>query len=156
MMEYIPIRQRLETYRKTTNVRESSIYVYPLEEIIAEKIRTILQFSKMIFERGWGRSRVRDYYGLWRIFSQYKDLLNHKLIPTLVIDKCRAKDLEFEGVSALFTPKLISIIFQDWDRWLGMTVPALPSKDLVINALKQQLDYVFMNRNSTEDQNERP
>jgi len=134
---------------------DTLINVYPLEEIIAEKIRAILQFSKKIFERGWGRSRVRDYYDLWRILSHYKDLLNHKLIPTLVIDKCRAKDIEFEGVSALFSPKLISIISQDWDRWLGMTVPELPSKDLVINALKEKLDDVFMNRNSTEDQNER-
>ena len=68
-----------------------------------------------------------------------------------MIDKCRAKDIEFEGINALFSPKLISIISQDWDRWLGMTVPELPNKDLVINALKEKLDDVFMNRSSTED-----
>jgi len=37
---------------------EGNIYVYPLEEILAEKIRALLQFSKKLHERGWGRSRV--------------------------------------------------------------------------------------------------
>jgi len=37
---------------------EGTIFVYRLEEIIAEKIRAILQFSKKLHERGWGRSRA--------------------------------------------------------------------------------------------------
>ena len=134
---------------------ESSLYVYPLEEIIAEKIRAILQFSKKVFERGWGRSRVRDYYDLWRILSEYGDAIDPTLVPSLVFEKCRVKDIMFEGVNELFTPKLMSIISQDWDRWLGMTVPELPNKDMVINALKEKLDDVFMNRNTTEDQSDR-
>jgi predicted nucleotidyltransferase component of viral defense system len=40
---------------------EGAVNVYPLEEIIAEKIRAILQFAKKVHERGWARSRVRDY-----------------------------------------------------------------------------------------------
>ena len=46
---------------------EGSLFVYPLVEIMAEKIRAIVQFAVKIHERGWGRSRVRDYYDLWNL-----------------------------------------------------------------------------------------
>ena len=45
--------------------------VYDINEIVVEKMRALLQFAKKLHERGWGRSRVRDYYDLWRIFGTY-------------------------------------------------------------------------------------
>jgi predicted nucleotidyltransferase component of viral defense system len=63
---------------------EGSIYVYPLEEIVAEKIRALLQFAKKLHERGWGRSRVRDYYDLWKIMHSYSNELKLDILPTLV------------------------------------------------------------------------
>lgn len=54
----------LHEYNEELN---GTVLVYRVEEIIAEKIRAILQFAKKLHERGWGRSRVRDYYDLWRI-----------------------------------------------------------------------------------------
>lgn len=128
----------------------TSINVYPLEEIVAEKIRAILQFYKKVFERGWGRSRVRDYYDLWRILSQYSDTLDKSIIPVLVREKCAAKNIVFEGVEELFAPKLMSIITQDWKRWLHMTVPVLPEKDLVITELHKQLNNIFLNSQQCE------
>jgi len=50
---------------------EGTIFAYQLEEIIAEKVRAILQFVKKLHERGWARSRIRDYYDLWRILGEY-------------------------------------------------------------------------------------
>ena len=41
---------------------DARILVYSLEEIIAEKLRAILQHAQRLKERGWGRSRARDYY----------------------------------------------------------------------------------------------
>ncbi|MFV1976702.1 MAG: nucleotidyl transferase AbiEii/AbiGii toxin family protein [Candidatus Scalindua sp.] len=37
------------------------VYVYSLEEIVAEKMRAILQHLKKLEDRGWSRSRARDY-----------------------------------------------------------------------------------------------
>jgi len=45
---------------------ETSIPGYALEEIVAEKLRALLQSRQKLAERGWGASRVcRDYYALW-------------------------------------------------------------------------------------------
>jgi len=67
------------------------LFVYRVEEIIAEKIRAILQFAKKLHKRGWGRSRVRDYYDLWRIFSAYRDQIDHTILPELITQKCLRK-----------------------------------------------------------------
>ena len=65
--------------------------MYKLEEIIAEKIRAILQFAAKLHERGWGRSRARDYYDLWRIFKEYRDYINLDIIPSMVLQKVHGK-----------------------------------------------------------------
>ena len=45
---------------------EAHIPVYSLAEIIAEKLRALLQSKARLHEKGWGASRVcRDYYDLW-------------------------------------------------------------------------------------------
>ncbi|PYV80988.1 MAG: hypothetical protein DMG05_30700, partial [Acidobacteria bacterium] len=51
-------------------------YVYALEEIVAEKLRAILQHFEKLEVRGWSRSRARDYYDLWRILATYQDQMN--------------------------------------------------------------------------------
>ena len=51
---------------------DAHIQVYALEEIVAEKLRAILQHREKLKERGWGRSRARDYYDLWRVFGLTK------------------------------------------------------------------------------------
>jgi len=48
-----------------------SMAVYALSEIIAEKLRALLQSRARLQERGWGVSRVcRDYYDLWHLLQQ--------------------------------------------------------------------------------------
>lgn len=84
----------------------SSILVYKVEEIIAEKIRAILQFAKKLHERGWGRSRVRDYYDLWRIFGEYGQLIDTDSLPMLVKKKCESKNVTLHSVDVLFQDRL--------------------------------------------------
>ena len=43
---------------------EAEVQVYSLEEVVAEKLRAILQQADMFEKRGWSRSRARDYYDL--------------------------------------------------------------------------------------------
>jgi len=52
---------------------DAAVLVYALEEIVAEKLRAILQHVAKLDERGWSRSRARDYYDLWRILGEYGD-----------------------------------------------------------------------------------
>ncbi len=122
---------------------EGFMLVYPLEEIVAEKIRALLQFAKKLHERGWGRSRVRDYYDIWRIMGSYSDTLRIDIIPTLVKQKCAHKGVSFGGIEDIFQEKLMLNLDKEWEPWLLDIVPNLPKKDLVINDLKKILGRVF-------------
>lgn len=83
-------------------VLTAQIKTYALEEIISEKIRAILQFAQKLHERGWARSRARDYYDLWSILTKYKGHLDRFKIPEMVQLKCRSKGIAFKGPSSLF------------------------------------------------------
>ena len=52
-------RQVIHNYGEPFNAQ---VKVYSLEEIVAEKLRALLQQAEMIEKRGWSRSRARDYY----------------------------------------------------------------------------------------------
>ena len=47
------------------------ILCYAIEEILAEKLRTLRQTDVMLASRGWHRPRVRDYYDLWKVLSTF-------------------------------------------------------------------------------------
>ncbi len=42
-----------------------------MKEVVAKKVRALLQFSKKLHERGWSRSCVRDYYDIWSFLTEY-------------------------------------------------------------------------------------
>ncbi len=121
---------------------EGTIFTYQLEEIIAEKVRAILQFAKKLHERTWARSRVRDYYDLWRIFHEYGEQIDKAALPALVKQKCANKSIKFDSVEQLFQSVLTEHLVE-WNRWLSSVVPNLPEKDTVISELKVQLGEIF-------------
>lgn len=129
----------LHEYNEQLN---GSVLVYRVEEIIAEKIRAILQFAKKLHERGWGRSRVRDYYDLWRILQEYGDTIDKILLPELVKKKCESKNVSFHCVDDLFQDRLMEYL-REWEQWLSPIVPNVPERDKVIQELKLQLQAIF-------------
>jgi hypothetical protein len=46
---------------------------YRLEEIIAEKMRSLLQTHKKLVARGCNRPHARDYYDLWRLLTGFNN-----------------------------------------------------------------------------------
>ena len=122
---------------------DAVIMTYCVEEIIAEKIRAILQYAKKLHERGWGRSRVRDYYDLWRIFGKYGNSIDKKIIPNLVRQKCELKKVTLASVDDLFQERLMHIINTEWEKWLSPLVPLIPESNIVVSELKVYLKDVF-------------
>jgi predicted nucleotidyltransferase component of viral defense system len=114
----------------------AQIQAYTLEEIIAEKIAALISFSKKLHERGWGRSRARDYYDLWRIFSSYQEQIQTSLILDLVAKKCARKNLIFHRPEDIFAQNLMEDLDVAWDEWVKPLVVNLPKKELVIRELK--------------------
>ena len=118
---------------------DNSIPTYPLEEIVAEKLRAILQQTKKLHERGWGRSRVRDYYDIWRIVKQYRTSLKFDLIPSILDKKCETKGVNYEGMESFFDVAMMQEVKISWKRWLEPLVLELPKSETVLIDLRHEL-----------------
>jgi predicted nucleotidyltransferase component of viral defense system len=118
---------------------EAEVRVYALEEIVAEKLRATLQHVEKLEERGWSRSRARDYYDLWRVLGAYKDQMDLSDFPAFLGKKCAVRNVTFVGPEDFFQDAMLAYIERTWDQWLGTLVPALPTFKTVIGELRPQI-----------------
>ena len=122
---------------------DASVKVSALEEIIAEKLRAILQHIERLKRRGWGRSRARDYYDLWRILKAYRDDLDLSGFPAFLGRKCAVRGVGFSGPDDFFQDPMISHVERTWAQWLGPLVPDLPAFDTVVGELRPQIESIL-------------
>ena len=118
---------------------EAEVQVYALEEIVAEKLRAILQHVDKLAERGWARSRARDYYDLWRVLGTYQDGMDRSDFSAFLREKCSVRDVNFTGPEDFFQEPMLRYVEKTWDQWLGPLVPGLPSFETVIGELRPQV-----------------
>lgn len=123
---------------------EVQVPVYALEEIVAEKLRAILQHLRALERRGWVRSRARDYYDLWRILGAYRGRLDLANFPALLRDKCALKDVAFSGPESFFPEAMLATVEKTWTQWLGPLVPNLPPCNTVIKELRPQVASLLL------------
>lgn len=116
-----------------------TVPVYALEEIVAEKLRAILQHVQKLHERGWSRSRARDYYDLWCVLGTYSDRMELEGFVELLSRKCTVRHVGFDGPGDFFQDAMLSDVAQTWERWLGPLVPNLPSFETVISDLRPRV-----------------
>jgi predicted nucleotidyltransferase component of viral defense system len=133
-------RRIIHPYREKIN---TSVRTYSLEEIVLEKLRAILQRTKKLHEEGRDRSRTRDYYDLWRIFTTFESSLSFEDFPTLLKRKCDLKNVQFMGAKSFFDPDMMSLVQRTWKQWLGNLVLDLPEYSLVIEELKDKLGFLL-------------
>ena len=117
----------------------AELQVYPLEEIVAEKLRALLLQADMFDRRGWSRSRARDYYDLWRVLGEYGDRMNLDGFDSMLRDKCSVRAVSFTGPDDFFHDAMLVYVEETWERWLGPLVPGLPSFEIVMNGLRPQV-----------------
>ncbi|HEV56532.1 MAG TPA: nucleotidyl transferase AbiEii/AbiGii toxin family protein [Phycisphaerales bacterium] len=122
---------------------DAQVRVYALEEIVAEKLRAILQHVGKLQERGWSRSRARDYYDLWRVLGVYSDRMDLRGFASFLRDKCAAREVSFEGPGDFFQEMMLAYVEKTWDQWLGPLVPGLPSYGIVMGELRPQIDALL-------------
>lgn len=122
---------------------DAEIDCYSLEEIVAEKLRALLQAHQKLVMRGWTQRRARDYYDLWRILKQYeKDLDTERLVP-LLHQKCKVRGVDFDNVGSFFTKELVTEAQRAWKTMLATFVSDLPECDLVLKALRDMLNKLL-------------
>lgn len=133
----IEMRKVMHEYGEPVDFR---VKVYALEEIVAEKLRAILQHVQKLEERGWSRSRARDYYDLWRVLGRYKEQMNLSGFASLIHEKCALREVDFDGPEDFFQETLLALIEETWNQWLGQLVPQPPDFRTVIDDLRPQVE----------------
>ena len=117
----------------------AELQVYSLEEIVAEKLRALLQQAEIFERRGWSRSRARDYYDLWRVLGEYGDRMDLEGFDSMLHEKCSVRAVSFTGPNDFFHDAMLAYVEETWEQWLGPLVPELPPFDTVIDGLRPQV-----------------
>ena len=135
-----PTRQIIHEYGEPL---EAKIRVYGLEEIVAEKLRAILQHVAKLEERGWSRSRARDYYDLWRILGTCEDLMDLSDFASFLGQKCAVRNVSFKRPEDFFQDRMLAYVEKTWNQWLGPLVPDLPAFQTVIADLRPRIEKLL-------------
>jgi len=105
------------------------IPVYTLEEIIAEKLRSILQ-----------RGKSRDYYDVWILLKNCSNDFDAKLIVDIMKKKCHDKGIEAPTIDDFFQPERIGEAQRYWERGLAHQLSNLAKFQDVIGELRTILN----------------
>ncbi len=125
------------------NHLNTDVLCYRLEEILAEKLRAVLQQEKTRQERGWARPRGRDFYDIWYVLKSYNDDLELQDFPRLVKKKCKVRNVDYASIHDFFPKNHIAEIRKTWKNDVGRFVFSLPDFSLVLEDLKSLLESIF-------------
>lgn len=110
---------------------QAVVIAYSLEEIIAEKMRTLLS-------RPW----ARHVYDLWQLLRRGEQLDAEKIISAFHI-KCQYKAFTFKDVGDLIRPLYDEGLERSWQPSLGRQVRDLPDFAIVREELEFLLRKLF-------------
>lgn len=122
---------------------DCKVACYHIEEIVAEKLRALLQTHQKLVTRGWNRPRARDYYDLWSILKNYSNHVDKSRLLEVLDKKCKHREVTYSIIEDFFTPELIKEAQQYWQATLGVLVRNLPLCDIVIEKTKLLTNDLF-------------
>ncbi len=120
---------------------ERAVQVYPLEELLAEKMRSLLE-----------RGKSRDYYDVWRLLKEYSSQFNLELLGKVLFKKLKHKGLNPQATSD-FLPRDYKSLKRYWKEGLGQQISPLQPLEVVLGELHDMFDkliapYIFGSRES--------
>jgi predicted nucleotidyltransferase component of viral defense system len=116
---------------------------YRLEEIAAEKLRTLLQAQKRVDEGKWARNCARDYYDLWYLCRLPEDVMDRGGVAKILPQKCAVRNVSFDSVEDFFSPIIVSEAQRQWKTSLADLVRPLPDFGVVIAGLRESLKMLM-------------
>ncbi len=122
-------------YSDVLSLDPNSIPCYSIEEVLAEKIRALIQRSY---------TAPRDFFDIWFLQKQYKDL-DFKKIVAAFYKKMKFKNLEFTGVDQLINEDNDKSLRASWKNSLSHQIQAeaLPEFDTVKIELTELFEKIF-------------
>jgi predicted nucleotidyltransferase component of viral defense system len=129
------LREITHSYSDSLLKKTERIPCYKLQEVVAEKIRSLVQRSY---------TAPRDYYDIYKIKDSFKDE-DWKDIKTAFLEKMEFKSLQYKNVEQLINSKSIKIIKTAWESSLKHQIPKedLPNVDDVIIGLSELFTKYF-------------
>jgi uncharacterized protein len=122
---------------------DCTVACYHIEEIVAEKLRALLQTHKKLVARGWNRPRARDYYDLWCILKKYSASLDTIRLIEVLDKKCKHRDVFYRDIDDFFTVELVKEAHQHWQSTLGVLVQGLPDCGQLLNETKLLIQKIM-------------
>lgn len=104
---------------------DTELKVYSLEEILSEKLRSILQ-----------RGKSRDYYDVWILLKEYKKDFSNERLWEILKGKCEFKDIPAPETEDFFNKERTEEAGRYWERGLGHQLNDLPDFEKVLEELK--------------------
>jgi len=101
------------------------VLVYRLEEMLAEKLRTLLQ-----------RCYPRDLYDVWYLLKHYGEHLDRPLLLHTLEKKCSYKGYAFSSTDDFLLPARRVGMSDAWSSSLQRLVPSLPSYEAMVAELQ--------------------
>ena len=132
-------RPLLHGFGETLDTR---IQVYALPEIVAEKLRALLQSLQRLDARGWGASRVcRDYFDLWEILT--RETLELSTVSAILERKCDLRGVTFTSYQDFLAEALQEVARREWDQQLLPFVPHAPPAEHILTDLEKLLPVLL-------------
>ncbi len=119
---------------------------YALEEVVAEKLRALLQTHEKLVTRGWNRPRTRDYYDLWRVLRERGAHLSMPVIADLLRRKAGHRQVRWNTRDDFFTAELVREARRTWRNSLSPFVADVPECETVLSELRDMLAPLLDNR----------
>jgi hypothetical protein len=117
----LPLETRplLHAYSDINDVK-CDIFCYPLDEILAEKMRSLLE-----------RTRARDFYDVWRLLRDHHININLDRFNESFDKKCGYKSVSFKSIDDFLTQAKEDELRSDWQVSLPHQLNYLPNFDIV-------------------------
>ncbi len=84
---------------------QPAVLCYALEEILAEKLRSVLQ-----------RGKARDYYDVWRLLGEKTAYFSTSTTRRVFFEKCAIKGMADPSLEMFLTPPLLESAAAFWSR----------------------------------------
>lgn len=119
--------QIITDYPDQTNIKKK-IMAYSLDEILSEKIRSIIQ-----------RREPRDLYDVWRIFQEHSNKINFPSLSQNLLKKCAHRKLENISLVDIFKERATKVLERQWEIRLAYQINDLPPFSKVLRETKRLL-----------------